>query len=84
MQTGLSRGRWLVGVQRFEPPGLPPARHLRLQVGVPRLFSHRAALAARLQCVLEAGELVFIPADWSNGVLNPEDSVGVATRVTTT
>jgi hypothetical protein len=34
--------------------------------------------------VLEAGELVFIPADWSNGVLNPEDSVGVATRVTAT
>lgn len=36
--------------------------------------------APPLECVQEAGDIMYVPTDWGHGVLNLETSVGVATE----
>ena len=36
--------------------------------------------ARPLECVTEAGDLIFVPRDWGHGVLNLEETIGVASE----
>ena len=58
---------------------LPPDRSLYSTTPVATWLASAAALPeGALQCVQEAGDVVFVPRGWAHAVLNLRTSVGVA------
>jgi tetratricopeptide (TPR) repeat protein len=63
---------------------LPPLAHYGPEVGTMRewLRVHSQGLpTAPLRCVQRSGEVLFVPSGWQHGVLNLENSVGIAIEV---
>ena len=74
------RKRWFL----FPPLSVPygPESGLSMPQWVREVYDKPGALRVRpLECVQQAGEVMFVPAEWHHGILNLEDSVGVAVQM---